>query len=126
MFAKYDIDDYPNVYVSLGNNIDDINDFTEFTNNWLNLYSYQKSFTLTFDTKNVGLIHPKYALLMAFFIKKIKQQPVQYLTMSTIYIYNPVVFNLLKLIFAIEKPVACVKLIYNIDSYNPVTYIIDP
>ena len=126
MFAKYYINGYPNVYVLLGNTIHDDADFTDFTNNWLNLYNYQKNFTLTFDTKNVGLIHPKYALLMAFFIKKIKRQPTQYLTMSTIYVYNPLVFNLLKLIFAIEKPVARVKLVCNIDDKNPVTYIIDP
>lgn len=125
MFAQYNLEKFPNVYILLGNTIQDYNDFTDFTNNWLNLYSYQKNFTLTFDTKNVGLIHPKYALFMAIFIKKIKQSPVQYLTLSTIYVYSPLIFNLLKIIFTIEKPVACVKLIYSIDN-NTTTYVIDP
>ena len=125
MFAQYDIQKFPNVYVLLGNTIQDYNDFTNLTNNWLNLYSYQKNFTLTFDTKNVGLIHPKYALFMAIFIKKIKRLPVQYLTMSTIYVYNQFVFNLLKIIFTIEKPVARVKIIYCIDN-NSKIHIIDP
>ena len=126
MFSQYDIQKFPNVYVLLGNTIQDDDDFTNFTNNWLNLYSYQKNFTLTFDTKNVGLIHPKYALFMAFFIKKIKKMPIQYLTMSTIYVYSPLIFNLLKIIFTIEKPVARVKLIYTIDNNNTKIYIIDP
>lgn len=117
MFGTYDIKNYPDVNVILGNTIQDQDDFNNFINNWLLLYGLEKDFTLTFDTINVGFIHPKFALQMAIFIKTIKEKykNKQYLKHSTIYVYSNYVFYLLKLIFSIEKPVACVKLV---NCYN--------
>ena len=122
MFAIYDMSNFPDVNVKLENTINNQDDFNNFINNWLLLYSFEKDFTLTFDTKDVGFIHPKYALFMAIFIKTIKDKykNKQYLKHSTIYVYNYYVFYLLKLIFSIEKPVATVKLI----NYNDNNHII--
>tara|TARA_Y100000389_G_scaffold51462_1_gene47157 strand:+ start:965 stop:1342 length:378 start_codon:yes stop_codon:yes gene_type:complete len=116
MFATFDIKNYPTVNVKLGNTIYDQDDFDNFINQWLSLYHFEKDYELIFDTKEVGFINPKYALLMAIFIKKIKREykNKQYLKHSTIYVYNNYVFNLLKLIFLIENPIAPVKII----NYN--------
>lgn len=116
MFATFDIKNYPTVNVKLGNTIYDQDDFDNFINQWLSLYHFEKDYELIFDTKEVGFINPKYALLMAIFIKNIKREykNKQYLKHSTIYVYNNYVFNLLKLIFLIENPIAPVKII----NYN--------
>ena len=91
------------------------NDFKNFTNEWLLLYNNKKYFEFIIDTKKCGLINPKYCFYMAMFIKKIKTQKIQFLEKSTIYVYNKYIFELLKIIFYIQKPVAPIKIIYNYD-----------
>ena len=63
---------------------------------------------------------------MALFIKKIKQQKIQYLQKSKIFVYNKYIFQLLKIIFYIEKPVAPVEIIfYNELNNSKITEIIN-
>ena len=113
MFATYNLDDFPRVKVDISGTIINDEDFSSFTQQWLNLYNNEKSFEFIFNTKNAGLIHIKYCFYMALFIKLIKKKPIQYLTKSTIYVYNKYIFHLFKFIFFLEKPVAPIILIFN-------------
>ena len=112
MFAKYDYTDFPVIKIDLSGTIKNNDDFLNFTNQWLELYNKKKNFEFIFNTYNCGLVNPKYCILMSLFIKKIKQQKIQYLQKSTIFVYNKYIFQLLKIIFYIEKPVALVEIIF--------------
>ena len=105
-FSYYNYDNFPDVYVELSGNINNNEDFTEFTSKWIQLYDNQRDFNFIFDTKNTGFIHPKYCLYVALFIKTIKKRRIQYLKHSTINVYNKYIYQLLKIVFYIEKPVA--------------------
>jgi|TARA_Y100000816_G_scaffold16274_1_gene10698 hypothetical protein len=122
MFANYNYNDFPIVKVDLSGNIENNEDFLNFTNQWLQLYNKKQEFEFIFDTYNCGLINPKYCLYTALFIKKIKQEKIQYLKKSIIYVYNKYIFHLLKIIFYIEKPVAPIDIIFN-DLLNNSTTI---
>jgi len=112
MFAKYDYINFPLVKIDLSGTIKNNDDFLNFTNQWLKLYNKKENFEFIFNTYNCGLINPKYCIFTALFIKKIKQQKIQYLQKSTIFVYNKYIFQLLKIIFYIEKPVAPVEIIF--------------
>lgn len=126
-FSYYNYDNFPDVYVELSGNINNNEDFTEFTSKWIELYENKKDFNFIFNTKNIGFIHPKYCLFVALFIKTIKKRKIQYLKYSTINVYNKYIYKLLKIVFYIEKPVAPVvinfldfeKNIINSKSINP-------
>ena len=117
MFANYDYSNFPIVKVDLSGIIIDNEDFTNFTQQWINLYENKIPFTFIFDTKKCGLVNPLYCIYTAFFIKSLKKRNIQYLQKSIIYVYNIYVFKLTKIIFYIEKPVAPVELIF-INEYN--------
>ena len=117
MWAIYDYSDFPLINVKFNENINSDEEFGDFLNKWKLLYENKKKFEFIFDTKNCGYINPKYCLTISNFIKKIKKEKIQYLKKSTIYIYNKVIWYLLKCILSIEKPVAPVYIIY-IDTEN--------
>tara|TARA_Y100000389_G_scaffold62068_1_gene58123 strand:- start:1960 stop:2343 length:384 start_codon:yes stop_codon:yes gene_type:complete len=126
MFAKYDYNNFPLVKIDLSGTIKNNDDFLNFTNQWLKLYNKKENFEFIFNTYYSGLINPKYCILMALFIKKIKQQKIQYLQKSKIFVYNKYIFQLLKIIFYIEKPVAPVEIIfYNELNNSKITEIIN-
>ena len=126
MFAKYDYIDFPVIKIDLSGTIKNNDDFFNFTNQWLKLYNKKENFEFIFNTYYSGLINPKYCILMALFIKKIKQQKIQYLQKSKIFVYNKYIFQLLKIIFYIEKPVAPVEIIfYNELNNSKITEIIN-
>jgi hypothetical protein len=112
MFAVFDHDEFPIVKVTL-NNFENREDFENFLNEWLRLYDDEEYFSFEFDTKNVGLINPKYSILMSLFIRELKKRDIQYLTSSRIYVYSKFTKYLLDLIFFIQKPVATVYIHYN-------------
>ena len=112
MFAKYDYIDFPVIKIDLSGTIKNNEDFFNFTNQWLELYNKKENFEFIFNTYNCGLVNPKYCIFMSLFIKKIKQQKIHYLQKSTIFVYNKYIFQLLKIIFYIEKPVAPVEIIF--------------
>ncbi len=117
MFAIYNYSNFPIVRVDLSGIIIDNEDFTNFTQQWINLYENKIPFTFIFNTKNCGLVNPKYCIYTALFIKSLKKCRTQYLEKSIIYVYNIYLFKLTKIIFYIEKPVAPVELIF-INEYN--------
>lgn len=112
MWAIYDYTDFPLINVNFNENINSDEEFGDFLNKWKLLYENKKNFEFIFDTKNCGYINPKYCFSMSYFIKKLKKEKIQYLKKSTIYVYHKFIWYLLKLIFAIETPVAPVYIIY--------------
>ena len=119
MFSNFDYSNFPIVLVDLSGTINNDDHFTHFTENWLNLYKNKKEFEFIFQTKNMSsvFINPKYCLYIALFIRSLKKEKIQYLKKSKIYVYNKYIFQLLKIIFIIEKPIAPVELIF-INSNN--------
>lgn len=112
MWANYDYTNFPLINVTFNENINNDKEFEDFLNEWKSLYEKEKKFEFIFDTKNCGYINPKYCINVSYFIKKLKKEENQYLKKSTIYVYNKVIWYLLKLIFSIESPIAPVYIIY--------------
>ena len=113
MFANFDYSRFPVVLVDLSGTINNDEQFTHFTENWLKLYEDQSEFEFIFETQNMSsaFISPKYCLYVALFIRSLKKKKIQYLKKSKINFYKKYIFRLLKIIFYIEKPVAPVELI---------------
>ena len=111
MFAIYDYSNFPEVKVSFSGTIKDNSDFSLFTNQWEQLYEDKKEFTFLFDMKDMGIVNPVYSYYMAMFIESIKKKPIQYLQKSTFINTNSLIRGLLKLIFAIQEPVAPIEII---------------
>jgi hypothetical protein len=121
MFATYDYTKSPEVKVTFHGNINIEQDFTDFTKQWYDLYEKKTNFTFLFDMSDISMISPFYCYKMAFFIHDLKQQPIQYLQSSKIYNINSFIYGLLRLIFAIQSPVAPVTILYDDSEYliNP-------
>lgn len=117
MFAEFNYDKFPLVYVKL-NNIDSEEDFDKFLNDWLNLYIQKKDFTFIFDTTNVNKAPLKYSIKMSQFIKNLKRQPRQYLQKSIILVNSNFVLKLLKFIFWCQSPIAPVYIINDLNQIN--------
>ena len=61
----------------------------------------------------MGYVNPKYCYKMAEFISELKGGDIQYLTSTRIINVNRYLYYLLKLIFALQGPVAPVTIVYN-------------
>ena len=106
MFVTFDETKYPIVKVNFAGVVRNDSDFSQFTNKWLELYERNQKFTFIFDTRNMGIMGPKYCFKMASFIKELKKRQIQYLEKSIIIVSNRYIRFLLWLIFKIQKPVA--------------------
>lgn len=106
MFVTFDETEYPIVKVNFTGVVRDDNDFSQFTDKWLELYERNANFTFIFDTRNMGIMGPKYCFKMASFIKELKKRQIQYLEKSIIIVSNRYIRFLLWLIFKMQKPVA--------------------
>jgi len=113
MFASFDNSNFPIVKVIFSETIQDRKDFEFFLQEWLKLYDNCEYFEFIFYTQNVGFINPKYSIMMSFFIRELKNRDIQYLTKSTIYVYNSFTKYLLDMIFNLQKPIAPVYIHYN-------------
>ena len=67
MFANYNYDNFPVVFVNFSENINSENDFDQFLNEWLILYHNRRYFSFIFDTRNMKNISIKYAIKMTLF-----------------------------------------------------------
>ena len=112
MFAKYDLNKWPMVYITMVGNIKSYLEYNEFTTTWLNLYDKSEPFTMLFDATNFGEVSIFYAIKMAMFIKKIKRKSPQYLQKSIIMLQSNWLKHLINLMFFIESPVAPVYVYY--------------
>ena len=98
MFANYNFDNLPLVYVTFSENIDSENDFDTFLDAWLQLYIDGNDFSFVFDTRLTRDINIKYCIKMALFIKKLKKVDYHYLQKSLILVNNSSIKNLLDFI----------------------------
>ena len=121
MFVKFNYDNFPNIYVTLGK-LNSIEEFNILTNEWLKLYEQKIPFTFIFDSTNLEVYNIKYSFKMSAFIYKLKKEPIQYLQKSIIIVNNSFIQSLLDLIFFIQSPVAPV---YIIRDSNNVQKILD-
>ncbi len=109
-FALYNYEQFPEVRVTFHGTIKKENDFTWFTQQWIDLYVDQKEFNFLFDMKDIGLVNPLYSYKMASFISELKKHPVQYLTHSKIINVNRFMKYLLYIVFKFQSPVAPVEI----------------
>jgi hypothetical protein len=123
MFAEYNIDNLPNVFVTFSSTITDENEFDNFLLEWLNLYHKKEDFNFIFDTRRMKDINIKYAIKMSLFIKKLKKQDYHYLQKSLILVNNNKIKKLLDLVFILQSPVAPVY-IWNTNCINNEEFII--
>jgi hypothetical protein len=117
MFAEYNIDNLPNIFVTFSPTINDETEFDNFLLEWLNLYHKKEDFNFIFDTRRMTDINIKYAIKMSLFIKKLKKQDYHYLQKSLILVNNNKIKKLLDLVFVLQSPVAPVY-IWNTDCIN--------
>lgn len=105
-WAQYDTSEFPLVKVTLKNKIRSDEEFDHFLQEWENLYSKDESFTLYFDTTEVGMVGMKYAFRMRSFIRRLKSDYPRLLEKSYIRVNSKWVKFLLSIMFTMEKPVA--------------------
>jgi len=110
MFAEYNYENFPIVFVSFSESINSENEFDQFLNEWLILYHNRKDFSYIFDTRNMKNISPKYAIKMTLFIKSLRKEPYHYLQKSLILVNDKHIKRLLDFVFTLQSPVAPVYL----------------
>tara|TARA_A100001015_G_scaffold82476_1_gene91504 strand:- start:1854 stop:2237 length:384 start_codon:yes stop_codon:yes gene_type:complete len=121
MWATYCYDDMPRVIVTISGSIESDQDFKYFIQEWISLFECGESYNLEFNTINCGLINIKYAILMAYWIKRLKRRRFQNLESSKIIVANRSILHLLRLIFYIERPIAPVEVIYKSNNTDKET-----
>jgi hypothetical protein len=112
MFATYDLEKWPLVYVNMVGDIKTYVDYKQFTSTWMSLYDKLEPFTMLFDATKFGDVSVFYAIKMAMFIKKIKRKRPQYLQKSIIILESKWLKHLVGLMFFIETPAAPVYVYY--------------
>lgn len=117
MFANYNYDNFPVIFVSFSESINSETDFDQFLNEWLILYHNRQDFSYIFDTRNMKNISPKYAIKMTLFIKSLRKEPYHYLKKSLILVNDKHIKRLLDFVFTLQSPVAPVYL-WQIDNEN--------
>ena len=110
MFAQYNYENFPIVFVSFSESINSETEFDQFLNEWLILYHNRRDFSFIFDTRNMKNISPKYAIKMTLFIKNLRKQPYHYLQKSLILVNDKHIKRLLDFVFTLQSPVAPVYL----------------
>ena len=117
MFAEFNYDNFPIVFVTFSENINSENEFDQFLNEWLILYHNRRDFSYIFDTRNMKNISIKYAIKMTLFIKNLRKEPYHYLQKSLILVNDKSIKRLLDFVFTLQSPVAPVYL-WHIENIN--------
>ena len=118
MWATFDDSEFPKVKITLNGVPENNNDFIDFLTKWdsYNSSKYDaEKYVFLFDTTNVGMVNPKYALKMGDFIKELKKKP-QSLKASVIKCNSSYTRFLLRVIFWLQKPLQCIHHIHNDDK----------
>jgi len=118
MFAEYNHDHYPVIFVSFSESIESEDEFDQFLNEWLLLYHNQRDFSFIFDTRNMKNISIKYAIKMTLFIKKLRKENYHYLQKSLILVNDKSIKRLLDFVFTLQSPVAPVYIWLNDDDVS--------
>ena len=126
MFAQYNYDNFPIVFVTFSESINSETEFDHFLNEWLILYHNRRDFSFIFDTRNMKNISPKYAIKMTLFIKNLRKEPYHYLQKSLILVNDKNIKRLLDFVFTLQSPVAPVYLWHiNSENSNDKEYLIN-
>lgn len=115
MFAQFNYDNFPFVIVKFNKKIKDQSQFNYFLQEWFFLNNLKKSYSLIFDTTKVEYINPKYALKMAQFIKKLKENDITFIKETILILNNNFLRYLIKIILKIQKPSAPIYIVPNIN-----------
>ena len=118
MFAEYNHDHYPIVFVNFSESIESEDEFDQFLNEWLLLYHNQRDFSFIFDTRNMKNISLKYAIKMTLFIKELRKENYHYLQKSLILVNDKSIKRLLDFVFTLQSPVAPVYIWLNDDDIS--------
>ena len=124
MFANYNYDNFPVIFVEFSENINSETEFDQFLSEWLILYHNRRDFSFIFDTRNMKNISIKYAIKMTLFIKNLRKQPYHYLQKSLILVNDKNIKRLLDFVFTLQSPVAPVYLWHINEEYDK-QYLID-
>tara|TARA_Y100000591_G_C21456867_1_gene508812 strand:+ start:34 stop:465 length:432 start_codon:yes stop_codon:yes gene_type:complete len=122
MFADFNTDKFPFVFVTFSESLNTEEEFDEFLKGWLLLYHNRKDFIFIFDTRNMKNISPKYCIKIALFIRKLKKQPYHYLQKSLIIINDNRIKRLLDMVFSLQAPVAPVYLLPTEECNKDILY----
>ena len=122
MFAEFNTDKFPLVFVTFSESLNSEEEFDEFLKGWLLLYHNCKDFIFIFDTRNMKNISPKYAIKMTLFIRKLKKEPYHYLKKSLIIMNDNRIKRLLDMVFSLQAPVAPVYLCLTEESDKDIIY----
>ena len=106
MFANYNFDKFPLVFINFSEKINSEEEFDEFLKQWLLLYQNKRNFNFIFDTRNMKDIDIKYCFKMALFIKKLRKEKIHFLQSSFILVNNNYIQKLLDILFMLQSPVA--------------------
>jgi hypothetical protein len=123
MFAEYNHDHYPIVFVNFSESIESEDEFDQFLNEWLLLYHSQRDFSFIFDTRNMKNISLKYAIKMTLFIKELRKEKYHYLQKSLILVNDKSIKRLLDFVFTLQSPVAPVYIWLNDDDISVTSLI---
>jgi|TARA_A100001015_G_C15011838_1_gene723472 hypothetical protein len=106
MFFEIDFLLFPIVIIRFNNEDIDDQEFDFFLKSWENIYKHQKNFVFIFDMINMPIYSVKYCFKMSYFIKKIRDIPIQYLKKSIMIVSNDNLCKMLKFIFYLQPPVS--------------------
>ena len=116
MFADFNLENFPLVKVKFKSNVENDEDFDYFLKGWMSIHNQKKEYTLLFDTSEIGIMNPKYALRTATFIKEFKKMDQQFLKKSIIIVTNKYIRYLMDFVFNFQKPSAPVYIVNNLDK----------
>jgi hypothetical protein len=121
MFAKFNNEKFPKVYITCNKNIN-VKSWEHFTKTWINYDSLKKPYTFIFDLSGLGMPPFSYAWKMTFFIEKLKKRKKRYnnvyLSKSIIICNNTYQKKILEWVFYIQNPVAPVYIVNNYNEAN--------
>lgn len=106
MFYSYDTSKFPNITIQFTNELIQDEDMTSFLEEWKELYSSNKPFTMIFDTTEMSSCIPlfKHSFKLIQFIKYLKTLP-PLLKKSVMIVDSKIIKNILSFIFQLESPV---------------------
>jgi hypothetical protein len=128
-FAKFDDTNFPVVIIKFNGTIQNDIDFDIFIDTWKSYDKFKKKYTFVFDSSEVTSVPIKYTYKMSSFIRELKQDRENvYLERSIIVCNNYYIRKLLEFIFFLEKPLAPVYIVDNMNKVHDLytTVQLDP
>lgn len=113
MWATFNYNNFPIISVDFDGKVKNDEELQIFLDEWTRIYTFNKKFTLIFNTSKVGWIDMSYGLKMRNFINNLKEDQKPYLERSIIIVSNIWIKMLLNFIFNVDKPLAPVFLYKN-------------